>query len=83
MVTRVKQSQTAMPCPQGTLQGCFADHRPDGRFSCHFMQLLQPFVANSLRTAGRETGSNDREFFANGMEFSNLAGIPSHACMMG
>jgi hypothetical protein len=28
---------------------------------------------------GRETGSNDRDFFVDGTEFSNLAGIPSHA----
>jgi hypothetical protein len=32
---------------------------------------------------GRETGSNDREFFVDGTEFSNLAGIPSPARRVG
>jgi hypothetical protein len=80
---RVKQSQTALPCPQGILQGCFADHRQAGRFPMPFMQRPQQFVANSLRTEGREAGSNARQFFASGTEFSNLAGISSHALFAG
>jgi hypothetical protein len=43
------------------------------------MHLPQWFTASSLRTMGRDTVSNDSEFFANGTEFLNLAGISSRA----
>jgi hypothetical protein len=66
--------QPRIPCPQGSLQGCFTNRHATGRFVCCFIQLPQLFAANSLRAAGRKTGSNGRDFFADGRELPNLAG---------
>jgi hypothetical protein len=78
----VKQSlieEGAIPCPQGMLQGYFANRpRPDDSHAI-FMQLPQRLAANSLRAMARETGSNGRDIFAGGRECSERCRDLSHA----
>jgi hypothetical protein len=47
----------AIPCPQGMLQGFFANRHAIGRFVCRFVQLPQWLVANSCAWP---TGKPDR-----------------------
>jgi hypothetical protein len=65
--TRVKSSQTATPCGQGSLQGDFEKSDAIGRFGRSFMMLPQGFEENSLCAAA---GKARREFIADGREFS-------------
>ena len=60
------------------MQGLFAILPATRRFALCVMQLPQRLAAISLCTAGRETGSNVREFFTDGRGSTDRPGI-SHA----